>query len=291
MTKIYDYNVEAFTNENAISYYLLGAFMTDGHVSYHEMGVEVGITSKDADWLQMIADIVCPKMTVVKRNRNDSISYSLRIYCKEIAHWFVSKGCSTRKSLTLEFPKIGEIYLPDFLRGVMDGDGSISFGEYYRKDRGIVEKKRQVAIYTSSKAFEEGLHIALKSLGVEPFTYVRKFGPRLIEDRIITSERENYRVALKSGEEMCHLLKQLYYPNNPIAIPRKSKIAWELINDWERERFCHECEIKLPFRTGGRCQLYCEQCANEKQRLSHVAAGRKYRAKKDSGEQFKPFES
>src|ERR1700677_3649674 len=52
--KIYNYNTSVFTNENAISYYLLGAFITDGSV--RKSGNRVEITSMDKEWLT----ILCP---------------------------------------------------------------------------------------------------------------------------------------------------------------------------------------------------------------------------------------
>jgi len=286
MTQIYDYNLDVFYREDATSWYLLGTFMTDGHISYTDKRYKdtvypnacgnVSITSKDKGWLEIIGNLICPEKQLTRKGEN---CYVLTIHSIKLTDWMVSRGCTPRKSLTLTFPQVPKQYLPDFLRGVIDGDGSISFGRYLRKDRGVMETKRQVAIYTSSKDFEEGLHTALKSLGVQPFTYTRRFGPRPIEDRIITSSNPNYRVALKSGREMCHLLKQLYYPDNPIAMPRKEAIAWELINDWEREFFCHDCNQKLSIGVQGRCQLYCDDCDQKRQQQSHQQAGVRWRQK------------
>lgn len=42
---------DTFTNEDNISYYLLGAYMTDGSVSTKPRCKRVTITSADGDWI------------------------------------------------------------------------------------------------------------------------------------------------------------------------------------------------------------------------------------------------
>jgi len=265
MTKKWNYNLETFYNEDDVSYYLLGAIMTDGNIQQYAKGQNsggrVGITSKDGDWLQLINAFICPEKPV--KDRAPRNCHEATYSCNELVDWFVSKGCAPRKSLTLEFPEVPKKYIPDFLRGVTDGDGSISFGKAWRKDRNCFElMKRQCAIYTSSPAFEKGLRKAFEELDIPAFTYARNFGPRKIENRIITSTNTNWRVALKSGEGIAKFLELAYYEGNRIAMPRKAAIAAELIKDWKRPFFCHDCKVELHLTKNNRFQLYCSNCSS-----------------------------
>ncbi|MCX5692982.1 MAG: hypothetical protein NTX47_04795, partial [Candidatus Omnitrophica bacterium] len=69
-------------------------------------------------------------------------------------------GLFPNKSLTMEFPNIPESYLADFIRGYLDGDGSVII-EKYKKDR---EDRRLKTIFTSgSKKFLESLDKCLQN--------------------------------------------------------------------------------------------------------------------------------
>lgn len=273
MTKKYTYNLETFYNEDDVSYYLLGSFMTDGCI--HKSGKCVSITSKDNDWLKIITNTISPNKALIQKNN----CWDAVFTCKELSEWFISKGCGPKKSLTLEFPIVPEKYLPDFLRGSFDGDGSISFGKTWRKDRECFETKRQCAIYTSAPKFEKGLRAAIASLGINAFTYERNFGPRKIEDRMITSTNPNWRVALKSGEDIAKFLEIVYYDGNRIAMPRKAAIAKALITDWHRPFFCQDCNVELHLTKNGRCQLYCLDCAKKRTVARQPAITARYRDK------------
>lgn len=51
--------------------------------------------------------------------------WSFRIRSKEIYNDIIRLGGKERKSLDVKFPKIPKKYLPDFIRGLWDGDGTI----------------------------------------------------------------------------------------------------------------------------------------------------------------------
>lgn len=65
MTK-YHYNVDAFYNEDDVSFYLLGAFMTDGCVWRCSNGTSLatGLVSGDKDWLEAIRDLICKEAII-----------------------------------------------------------------------------------------------------------------------------------------------------------------------------------------------------------------------------------
>lgn len=117
------YNLQTFYNEDNISYYLLGAFMSDGCVYKRKNRPNskiVTLTSKDKDWLELINNIICPDKPILKHGKN---CYRLMYMSSDLGTWLESKGCSSAKSLTLQFPNIPSKYLSDFIRGCWDGDG------------------------------------------------------------------------------------------------------------------------------------------------------------------------
>jgi len=69
-------------------------------------------------------------------------------------------GIVPRKSLVVKFPEIPEDYLPDFIRGVFDGDGSISF------DKRCSKSPVRTGFYSGSKEFIERLEESLEKLGL-----------------------------------------------------------------------------------------------------------------------------
>lgn len=102
----YKYNLQTFYNLDHISYYILGAFMTDGcvYISKDRPNRKyVTLTSKDKDWLEIINLYICPEKPILNHGKN---CFRLMYCSTELAEWFISHGCGPHKSLTLKFPQI-----------------------------------------------------------------------------------------------------------------------------------------------------------------------------------------
>lgn len=117
----YTYNLDLFITPNKITYYLLGAFMSDGCVDVSLR--RISIFSIDSDWLIQISNYLCPDKSPQKRKTTNC--YNLTINSRQITDWFVSNKCTQNKSLTLQMPDVPDQYFSHFVRGVFDGDGSI----------------------------------------------------------------------------------------------------------------------------------------------------------------------
>jgi hypothetical protein len=270
----YKYDVDVFCREDAVSWYLLGAFMTDGCIktrTLHDGSVSpsaVSISSKDKDWIEAIANLICPG-NPIKKTQNEC--WDLRIFNGEIARWLISKGCGPRKSLTLKCPQVPKQWMADFLRGVIDGDGTVYCGRRKRKD-GTSAKTGACAIATASKAFMTGLVKMLSSIGVETTVYVRQPGTRSIRGHAFYSEQPCYRIAINKVGDQRLLLQTVYYQGNKIAMARKEKSAQELIEWYERGFNCLTCN--QPLHTTERHVKYCPPCLKERRR---ARARRRYR--------------
>src|ERR1035441_82018 len=132
----YNYNIESLTREDDLSYYLLGAFITDGCVKVLKDYKYATITSKDEDWLKQIRDILCPEKPIHQRKNNLRNIYILNINNTLMCDWLIAHNCVPAKSRMVELPDIPKQYLPDFIRGCMDGDGSLGTYRCHSKSNG-----------------------------------------------------------------------------------------------------------------------------------------------------------
>jgi hypothetical protein len=219
------YNTQTFYNEDAITYYLLGAWITDGCISISKdrpNRKSITLTSKDKDWLEIVNLYISPNKPLLNHGLN---CYRLMYNSTELADWFIKHGCGPRKSLTLQFPNVPKQYLPDFIRGCWDGDGSISHTKSANHGKSW---QSQANLTSGSLSFCEELASILNSYDIK--CRVRSHGSpgRKIEGRLIASN-PCWRVVLSGGGSVYNLAKLLYKNETQISMPRKNKIAQNII--------------------------------------------------------------
>ena len=220
MTK-YNYNKNCFYNEDALSYYLLGAFMTDGCIQpngTNKTSWQISLSSKDEDWLHNIKSFICPELKISNGNQVKVI----RICSKDIGNWFIQKGCVPNKSAILTFPTIPEQYIYDFLRGCFDGDGSLTL----YKIKGSPATRSYIV--TISDSFAKSLHNTLLKLNIKNSLNQVIKKPTLIGNRTVHQKHIQYRINLGSKSTI-KLLKLMYYPNHLLSLPRKYELAKKII--------------------------------------------------------------
>lgn len=225
----YIYDLDVFFREDAISYYLLGAYMTDGNIWISKKSPStkaVRLTSCDHDWILNIKNLICPDS---KMNLKSNAS-EFGIFSTELADWFISKGCGPKKSLTINFPQVPEKYLPDFIRGCIDGDGTIATH---------FDKKKRVYTYRASlcggsESFMKEFSSILKDRGFTVSYISRVNPPHLMKSGKIFTQKHLYYDAKLSGAGAINFLKWAYYPLNPLSMPRKQSKANELISIFEK---------------------------------------------------------
>lgn len=111
------------TSEKA---YWLGFIFADGYISSRDNEFELSLSIKDVEQLNKFN-------TFMEYNGNNVKIYENR--CR----WFITNkhlwntlnnlGCTPRKSTTLEFPNIDNIFYKDFIRGYFDGDGYFTYNK------------------------------------------------------------------------------------------------------------------------------------------------------------------
>ncbi|MBD3330342.1 hypothetical protein GF354_02315 [Candidatus Peregrinibacteria bacterium] len=119
--------------------YVLGFFAADGSMYVNPRGGKyISFYSNDREIIEKIKHCLSAKHKIGKRKVSkisSNFRYTLQIGSKQVYSDLIKLGLTSNKSTTLEFPKIPDEYLRDFVRGYFDGDGNILFKNYYRKDR------------------------------------------------------------------------------------------------------------------------------------------------------------
>jgi hypothetical protein len=233
----YPVNLEVLTSENANAFYLLGAYIADGNIEKKHKSTT--ITSKDADWLETIRDILSPSRPLYQRK--DSKAKTLKICDKIMWEWLKSHGCFPAKSNTVKFPKIPKKYLPDFIRGCIDGDGWITLSNSNHISRVSGEKYTRpyyvVGLCSGSEDFIKGfarvldmMHIRRSSIRAKSNTGILKNG------RAINQTHPVYAITF-TGRTALAFLSWVYYPGHALSMKRKRKNASVIMRYYNENQY------------------------------------------------------
>lgn len=183
------FNEQAFdtidTEEKA---YWLGFMYADGSLSSSTSTVELQLSSKDKEHLRKFSRFMRYngeiKTKVNKKDKNENVYYeSCRVYFSNKHLWnsLNEKGCTPRKSLTLQFPNESifkdKSLIRHFIRGYFDGDGSL--GIYDNKVDGYVYHNHCSMYFLGTKDILT--HIA-KYIGIPKEVCLRSSGPKTKND-------------------------------------------------------------------------------------------------------------
>lgn len=102
--------------------YVLGFWFADGCI-YGGRLFDITVHKKDKYLLKMIAAELAYEGQL--SDYVDRQACRINFSCKEIYNDIINLGGIERKSTCVLFPSVPEEYLPDFIRGYFDGDGSI----------------------------------------------------------------------------------------------------------------------------------------------------------------------
>lgn len=210
---------EIFLNETADSFYLLGVYMTDGWLH----NLKVGLSSKDKDWLAIIRDNICPGKPVYRKKKGTITE--LVINDIDVSNWLISYGCTPRKSLTLSLKKkIPSEYYPDFIRGMIDGDGCITI--YTNKGKSNLT----VYLCSASKRIIDQVEIMIPN-HIVCHQYVRPLSrkKRSLNGQTVIERHPQHKLNF-TGVMAQKILEWLYYPGHLFSMPRKLKRAKKAID-------------------------------------------------------------
>jgi len=119
--------------------YWLGFLYADGYIRERKSGksLEMKLSIKDKHHLERFRDSIESNHKIIdgfnnvkyKGGISSSHMSSLAIYSSQLVESIKTQGIHSRKTFTIERPKIHNDLIRHFIRGYFDGDGSFSFNE------------------------------------------------------------------------------------------------------------------------------------------------------------------
>jgi hypothetical protein len=207
---------ESFFDEfNEQSAYLLGLICADGNIAWDPdpkkgyYSLTITASEKDKDHLENMRNLLSSTKPLLYAPKTKS--YRLIVNNKKLCRRLMELGVTPRKSLTIQFPDIPEEFLPPFLRGVIDGDGTV----YY------LNRKRSpyfsVRIYSGSETFLRKLVLTVKNvLKIEG--NVRKLGGNVYGVDYSCARGKILAKYVYSGANIFMERKYLPYKNNVLEV-------------------------------------------------------------------------
>ena len=105
--------------------YTFGWVMSDGCLrkeGRNKTSYAVRICSNDRDIIEWLHNYMCVGNKIYKQNERGHL---IKFRNAESIQFMMKHGLTERKSLTMQFPDLPNRYIPDFIRGYFDGDGSV----------------------------------------------------------------------------------------------------------------------------------------------------------------------
>ncbi len=201
-------------------WYIIGFIATDGNLS--KDGRHINITSKDRDHLFLLRDTLGLQSKIGRKgsgSQQEKKYSQLQFSDVKFYRYLESIGICAGKSLTLGRVEVNWAYFPDFLRGVIDGDGCIC--TWIHKSN----THRQWVLQVTSAAL-----VFITWLKESTETYFRVRGKL---HTYPSNSKRNALYVIKFGKLAAKIiLKQIYYENS-LSLERKmakSKICLQDVN-------------------------------------------------------------
>lgn len=215
--KGYHYTFEKISN-NFDAYYL-GLLLTDGYISTR--GYDVGIDLVDEDCIAFLSKTIGKNYTCIQPSgKGNKKRYRLILTEKELVNNLEKYGVVKNKSLSLDEVKISqeeEKFIPYLIRGIIDGDGTISSTSYGAP---------QFIIYTASEKFADWL------------VYILENKMYMIDIHKTYCENENSGIWKISSAEQNNILKLITLSyDKPFGMERKYKKLRQTFNDYNNSAY------------------------------------------------------
>lgn len=198
--------------------YVVGLLATDGNLDKDRARVEFVSTDQELIALYCSALNLNSIHVGVTAYEGRKPWYKVRVHDNQFRHFLEDVGLTPAKSKTLGALEIPDDYFRDFLRGVLDGDGSW----YIQKSWLGRYQYLKVELVSASYSFIEWTNHKISTLeGLRGTTRSRSLG--------------RYHYLSFSGRQAIDLGTWLYYSSNVLALSRK-RIIWEQMLDRTKSR-------------------------------------------------------
>ena len=210
--------------------YIFGFWFADGHIRKTvDNGYYFVITQhgKDKYLMEQILKEMGSDAPLQKHGDN---AFNLVINSRQIVENIIRLGGGYRKSLTCRFPNIPRKYLPDFIRGLFDGDGSVNSDRKTKNGRNIGYSS---SMTSGSKKFIYELKTVLEKNidGIKISThrgYVKKGDPCRRDHKDGTYTIDHYKkncivYSLKLSSNSTRMLRDFMYDGDNDEFKMKRK--------------------------------------------------------------------
>lgn len=207
--KGYNYTLEKITSE--FDAYYIGLLMTDGYISREN---DVGLDLTDEDCISFLSKVIGKEYKIYSQD-NHKTRYRLILSDKQLVGNLQRFGIVHRKSYILDEPKLlpeEEKFIPYIIRGIIDGDGTVSPTSY---------GGAQFRIVSMSEKFIDWLIYILEN--------------RLFMIDIHKSQSETGIWVLETSNQynILKLISLVY--NKPFGMSRKYKILRKTFRDYNSD--------------------------------------------------------
>lgn len=215
-------NEQFFSKWTVDTAYILGFFTADGCMtrSQKKNSYYIEFVSTDHDVLEKIQFSMKAKQKISQKKQNKGaegkIAYRIQIGSKKIFLDLKRIGFSTAKSNSVRLPHIPNSFFADFLRGYFDGDGCISRGKYYPRNR---NKARN---YLSVR-FTSGSHTFLQEIRQRIVLIIKTNNGSLI-----AKQNSGYELMFSTLDSI-KILRYIYQRENCLCMERKQREAQSIL--------------------------------------------------------------
>lgn len=190
-------------------WYVIGIIVSDGNLSLD--GRHLNITSKDLVLIERIkaALFLTNKISMKARGGETVKKYGfLQFGDAKFYRYLLTIGLTPKKSITLGKISVPEQYFPDFLRGVIDGDGNIHRWNHPQNGGEQWELRITSAAPIFSKWLFDTTQKYFKVKGI------------LVSGKDLRHNR-NPRFVIKFGKMAGREIVRRYYYQSALVLPRK----------------------------------------------------------------------
>ena len=210
-------NEKFFSSWSPEMAYVLGLIITDGCITREG---SISLSMNDREVLEKVKLAMRSEHPITVSKHQPGL-YHFHFAREGMVNDLARLGIGPKKSLVVKFPRMPDVFMADFIRGVFDGDGAV----FFRKDN------RKYPLITSfcsgSKDFILGLEAHLKKLGLPQ----RKIYQQKTKNGFFYSVKFSHKNSMK-------LFNILYkdYPNIPFLERKYNKFIEGLKRSKEYER-------------------------------------------------------
>lgn len=187
--------------------YAIGLLATDGCLSTDQCHID--FTSKDLDLVETFKDYLGLNNTITKKTRStekEKKYFHIQFGDKNFYEFLLTVGLSAHKSKTIGPLKIPKDFFPDFLRGCIDGDGSV--GTFLHPESKHLQLK--VRLYSASEKFLFWIKNEIRSFDI---------GGGFLQ------QGKGVHALVYAKSDSIILLNKIYYKDFPQSLNRKFLIA------------------------------------------------------------------